>query len=106
MTQELIAIIVGIIVSWALEIVPGLKKVWSEWEYKPLTLFIIFTAVPVAAWALTCFAGFNFYNDPVCALQGGVSAFMIGFIAFMGSQTNYTVAARHTENAQTRNNNA
>lgn len=103
MTEELIAVIVGVIVSWALETIPKLKDFWSDWEYKTISLWALFEIVPLAGWALTCFAGFSFYANPLCTVQGGVNAFILGFAAFMGSQTNYAVAARHTENAQARN---
>lgn len=102
MSRELIALLVGIAVSWALEVVPYLKDYWSEWEYKPLTLWGLFEIIPVGAWALTCFAGFDWFQAPVCTLQGGVDAFLLGMWAFMSSQTNFTLAARKTENAVSR----
>jgi len=102
MTASIIAGIVGAIVSVLLEVVPGLKERWSEWEWKPLTLFGLFEAVPLVAWALTCFAGMAIYDVPDCTWQGALAVMSVGFVAFMASQTTFTLATRKTENARAR----
>lgn len=103
MTSEAIAIAVGAIISVLLEVVPGLKKVWTNWQWKPLVLFVGFVSLPVIAWALACFAGINVIPVPVnCGVQGALQAAGVGFAAFLGNQTAFSLVSRETKNAQAR----
>jgi len=103
MTAELLSVAVGAVVSVALEVVPGLKARWSTWQWKPLTLLGLFLALPLAAWALACFAGIMLIPLPaLCGVEGGLRAAGLGFLTFLASQTTFAVATRRTENAVAR----
>lgn len=104
MTQELVATVIGIVVSVMLEVIPGLKDKWSTWQWKRLTLLVGFVLLPVAVWALGCFAGINFVeqNFP-CDVQGGLMAAGLGFLAFVGNQGAFGFAVRELPNAERRN---
>jgi hypothetical protein len=101
MSEEQVAVIIGMIVSVLLEVVPGLKKVWSTWRWKPLSLFVGFLAVSVVAWALSCFAGMPLY-DPKCGLGGVLVALATGFVAFLANQGSWYLATRRLPNARSR----
>jgi len=102
MTNQIIVVLVGALVSLALEIVPGLKDVWSDWQWKPLTLFVGFLLIPVIVWALVCYGGINVGLDVTCGVQGLLQGLWLGFIAFLGNQAGYSVGASKTANAQAR----
>jgi hypothetical protein len=103
MTEALVATVVGVVVSVALETIPGLKDKWTSWKYKPITMFLLFLLVPVIAWALTCYAGLPLFTTADCTWQGAVYAAGIGLLAFLANQTTFAVATRNTENAVMRN---
>ena len=100
---ELVSFVVGILVSIALEIVPGLKVKWSEWEWKKMTLFLMFVATPVAATVLSCKLGVQLPFEVVCGQQGYVDALVVGFMGFSGNQTAFLAATHKTKNAKARN---
>ena len=102
MTQEMIALVVGGIVSVALEIIPGLKKVWSDWEYRRLSLLGLFVLVPLVAWMLSCSAGLSLPGTYYCTNQGLFDLLIMGIVAFAGSQTTYFLASRQSWNARLR----
>ena len=103
MTAELIATIVGMIVSVALEVIPGIKDKWNVWKWKRLTLLVGFVAVPVIVWALGCFADISFIQQNfTCDVQGGLMAAGLGFLAFVGNQGAFGYAVRNFSNAQSR----
>ncbi len=103
MTAEVIATIVGMLVSVLLEVVPGLKDKWSTWKWKRLTLLIGFILVPVVVWALGCYANITFVqNGFTCDVQGGLTAVGLGFLAFVGNQGAFGLATRELPNAQKR----
>lgn len=103
MTAEVIATIVGMLVSVLLEVIPGLKDKWSTWEWKRLTLLVGFVLVPVVAWALGCFANITFVqNSFSCDVQGALTAAGLGFLAFVGNQGAFGFATRELPNAQDR----
>jgi len=102
MNAGLISTIVGMIVSVALETVPGLKKVWADWTWKRLALLVVFVLVPVLAWVLACPAGLDIGVVADCTVQGLLSWAVLGLMAFTGSQTTYLVKARGLENAVAR----
>ena len=103
MTTELLAVLVGALVSLALEIIPGLKEVWSGWRWKPLTLFGGFLVIPMIIWALVCYGDIDVGFAVVCGVQGLLQSLWLGFIGFLGNQTGYSVGARTTPNAVARN---
>ena len=102
MTQETIALVVGGIVSVALEIVPGLRDLWSKWEWRRVTLLGLFLAVSLGAWALVCAAGLVLPGTYLCTTQGAFDAAVLGLMAFAGSQTMYLVITRQSANARLR----
>ena len=102
LTTEFVVVLVGALVSLALEIIPGLKDVWSEWKWKPLTLFVGFLVVPVIVWALVCYGGINVGLEVICGVQGLLQGLWLGFVAFLGNQAGYTVGVRNTANALAR----
>jgi hypothetical protein len=82
------------IVSLALETIPGLKKAWAGWEWKRLALLAAFVLVPVAAWVLVCSAGLDIGVAADCTAQGLLEWAVVGLMAFTGSQATYVVKAR------------
>ena len=102
MTQEMIALVVGGIVSIVLEVIPGLKDVWSKWEWRRVTLLGLFLAVPLGALALVCLAEVSLPGTYICTTQGVFDAAILGLMAFAGSQTMYLMVARQSANAMAR----
>lgn len=102
MTQEMLALVVGGIVSVALEIIPGLKKFWSDWEYRRLSLLGLFVLVPLGAWLLSCPAGLSLPGTYYCTNQGVFDLLIMGLVAFAGSQTAYFLGSRQSSNAKQR----
>lgn len=103
MTEALVATVVGIVVSVALETIPGLREKWTGWRFKPITMFLLFLIVPLVAWALTCYAGLPLFTSVDCSWQGALHAAAVGLLAFLANQTTYAVATRNTVNAVERN---
>ena len=102
MNAGLISTIIGIIVSVALETIPGLKKIWTNWEWKRLALLVGFVLVPVATWLLACPAGLDVGVVADCSTQGLLEWAVLGFLAFTGSQTSYLVKVRGLPNSLAR----
>jgi len=102
MTAETVAMIVGAIVSILLEVVPRLKDVWNGWEWRRLTLLGLSLGVPLAIWALVCYANVALPFKVTCGGQGAFDAGVLGFITFLSSQTTYLVKARALPNAVAR----
>ena len=104
MTTEVITFIwsvVNALVSVMLEVVPGLKDKWSGLKYKPLVLLGFALVIPVALWALSCYAGLAFI-DVVCSWQGAFQMFVAGFVAFLVNQTAFSTSVRKLPNVQAR----
>ncbi len=99
MNAGLVSTIVGMIVSLALETIPGLKKVWTNWKWKRLVLLAGFVLVPIAAWLLTCPAGLDIKIMADCTTQGLLEWVVVGLCAFTGSQTTYLMKSRQLPNA-------
>ena len=102
MTQQMIALIVGSIVSILVEIIPGFKEIWSEWEWKRASLFGLFVAVPLGAWVLVCTFGLVIPGLYLCTNQGILDAVITGIVAFAGSQAMYLAVTRQSANARLR----
>ena len=102
---ELVSFVVGVIVSVALEVVPNLKDKWSEWEWKKMTLFMLFMATPMVVTVLSCELGVQLPFEVVCDQQGYVDAFVVGFMGFTGNQTTFLTTTYRTKNAKARNGN-
>ncbi len=102
MTQQIVAMVVGAIVSVLVEVVPGLKKAWSKWEWRRLTLLGLSLAVPLGAWGLVCCAGVALPFEVGCGGQGAFDAAVLGFISFLSGQTTYLVKARGLPNVVAR----
>lgn len=102
MTQQMIALVVGGIVSILVEIVPGFKEIWSEWKWRRTSLFGLFVVVPLGAWLLVCTAGVVIPGEYICAIQGVVDAVITGIVAFAGSQAMYLAVTRQSANARLR----
>ena len=99
MTANLIASIVGFIISIGLEVVPKIKDKWSDWEYKPLTLLLLFVGTPLVAWLLQCLAELDFGIAMDCTAEGLLTVLGVGFIGFATNQATYTIATRKFPNA-------
>lgn len=102
MTQQVIAMIVGAIVSILLEVVPRLKEVWSKWEWRRLTLLGLSLGVPLGAWGLVCYAGVTLPFEVACGGQGAFDAALLGIISFLSSQTTYLMKSRLLPNSLAR----
>ena len=102
MTQQMIALVVGSIVSILVEIIPGFKEMWSKWEWKRASLFGLFVAVPLVAWVLVCTAGVVIPGEYACTTQGVLDAVITGIVAFAGSQAMYLAVTRQSANAKLR----
>ena len=104
LTANLVATIIGILISVGLEIVPGVKKKWTEWRFKPLVLFLGFTLVPVILWLLICLAGLDLKLTMDCSIEELIFAIVLGVTAFGGSQVAYKVGGvERLPNARARN---
>lgn len=102
MTQEMIALAVGAIVSVLVEIIPGFKEIWSEWEWRRASLLGLFLVVPLGAWLLTCSVGLVLPGEYICTMQGVLDTVVLGIVAFTGSQTMYLAVTRQSANARAR----
>lgn len=105
MTTGLIAMVVGGLVSLALEVIPGLKDKWANWEWKPLSLLVGFLGVPVAIVALVCSFGITLPEislDCVNLSQTYVNAILLGFISFLGNQGTFYTATHRLPNVRAR----
>ena len=102
MSKDLIALIVGVLISVALEIVPGLRDVWSTWKWKPLTLLVAFVGVPVVLWLLHCYGGIDLVVTD-CTTKGLIQVIILGFTAFGGNQATFKLGANRLPNAALRN---
>lgn len=102
MTQEMIALVVGAVVSILVEVIPGFKKVWSEWEWRRASLLGLFVVVPVGAWTLVCTFGLTIPGTYLCIMQGLFDAVIMGIVAFAGSQAMYLAVTRQSANARLR----
>jgi len=102
MTAEFVTMVTGAIISILLEVIPGLKDVWSEWQWKPLTLLAVSIATPLAVWGLACHAGISFPFEVKCGMQGALSTVYLGFLAFLSSQTTYLFGTRKLPNVKAR----
>ena len=104
MTTEVITFIwsiVNALVSVLLEVVPTLKEKWSEMKYKPLILLGFAVVVPVALWALSCYAGMAFV-EVECSWQGAFQMLVAGFVAFLVNQTTFSTQTRKLPNVVAR----
>lgn len=102
MTQRIVAMIVGAIVSILLEVVPKLKDVWSGWEWRRMTLLGLSLGVPLALWGLVCYALVALPFEVACGGQGAFDAVMLGIISFLSSQTTYLMKSRQLPNVLAR----
>ena len=102
MTQEIIALIAGGIVSILVEIIPGLREVWSEWKWRRASMLGLFLVVPLVAWILTCAATLSLPGTYLCTAQGVLDVVILGIVAFAGSQTTYLAVTRQSANARSR----
>lgn len=102
MTQQMIALVVGAVVSILVEIIPGFKDVWSEWQWRRASLLGLFLVVPLGAWLLTCSVGLSLPGEYTCTMQGVLNTVVLGVVAFTGSQTMYLAVTRQSANARAR----
>ena len=102
MTAEWIALVVGAIVSVALEVVPGLKEKWTNWEWKRMSLFVLFIGVPLVSVMLICLAGFELPFVVDCSQQGYLDAIVLGFVAFISNQGTFFTGTHRLANARRR----
>jgi len=89
-TKEIVAVVIGAIVSLLFEVVPGLKTAWEAWQWKRLTWLVGCFVVAFALLAL-CYAGLSV--GFTCAgswcwpdIQMAVAA---ALAAFWGGQLSY-----------------
>jgi len=102
MTQQMIALVVGGIVSVLVEIIPGFKAAWAEWKWRRASLLGLFLVVPLGAWLLTCTAGLSVPGEYTCTNQGVLDTMVLGLVAFAGSQATYLAVTRQSANARLR----
>lgn len=103
MSEELILMIVGYVVSVLLEVVPGFKDWWSKVEHKRPVLFGLCMGVPVVIWLLICLAGLPIPIVVACTFMGFVDILAVGLAAFFGSQGGFVTFSQYTPNARARN---
>ena len=103
-SQAVLVAVVGYILSVALEIVPWLKEHWTDWPYKAVSLLGLFIIVGVGWWAIQCWTALPVPAlDVPCGWEGAVTMVTYALLAWAGSQTGFSTAARYTDNAQERN---
>jgi hypothetical protein len=102
LTAQVVSLLVGIAVAVGLEIIPGLRDKWNDWKWKSLTLFVLALVIPVALWALACFAGIAFIRPMSCDRQGAAMALYYGASAFVSNQGAFAVGAHRLPNARKR----
>jgi hypothetical protein len=94
MTANLIATIVGILISVGLEVIPGIKEKWSKWKWKPLTLLSMFLLVPAALWVLACPLNVSVPWAVDCSISGLGAAVVLGLTAFGANQGVFSLVLR------------
>ena len=102
MTREMIALVVGSVVSILVEIIPGFKEIWSGWKWRRASLLGLFVVVPLGAWVLVCLAEVVIPGEYLCTMQGLFDAMIMGIVAFAGSQAMYLAVTRQSANAKLR----
>lgn len=102
MTGEMIALVVGFVVSILLEIIPGLNLLWTSWRWRRATLLGMSLAIPLIAWQLVCRVSLSLPGEYICTSQGVLETFITSLVAFAGSQTGYLMVARQSVNARRR----
>ena len=102
MTREMIALIVGFVVSMLVEVVPGFKTAWSKWKWRRASLLGLFVVVSLGAWMLSCTVGLTIPGIYLCEVQGVLDTLIMGLVAFAGSQTTYLMFTRKSANAKLR----
>lgn len=102
MTREMIALVVGFVVSLLVEVIPGFKTVWSEWKWRRASLLGLFIVVALGAWTLSCTAELIIPGIYLCTMQGVLDTLIVGLVAFAGSQTTYLMFTRRSANAKLR----
>lgn len=96
--DNLIALLVGGLVSFLLEFIPGVKEWWAEFEYKRLALLALFLLAPFAVYGLSCNA--LDFESVVCPEDAFTSfgfyyrALVTGFVAFMSSQGTFLLKTK------------
>jgi len=102
-TEEVILLIVGYIVSVLLEFIPGFNKWWSDVAHKRALLFGLCLGIPVVVWLLVCVAGLSLPLRGVACTTLGLAALVeLGLATFFGTQTGYVTASQYTPNARAR----
>lgn len=100
----MVFLIFAYVVSWALEIIPGLKEWWTKTPFKMLVMFVGCLLIPIFAWALRCYTVINMLPTPteLCGWNGAVLSFMTGIFAFAANQTGWSTGAGKLPNARAR----
>lgn len=96
MTSELVLAVLGVVVSIALEAVPGLADWWAKWEWKRLVWLVGSFVVAFAAMGLA-YAGAPVGFEPPGAFiwDGLFSSILSAIAAFTAGQVTYSVASRN-----------
>jgi hypothetical protein len=98
-----VAFFAGILTSFALEVVPGLREAWARQSSKRLILFVAHTLSPAVVWALACFIEFPFPFSVPCGRNGLLQVMTLGVTALAGNQGTYAVVVRHLPRVKARN---
>ena len=102
MTQEMIALVAGFVISILVEVIPRFKTVWSKWKWQRASLLGLFVVVALGAWTLSCTADLIIPGIYLCTMQGVLDTLIMGLVAFTGSQATYLVFTRQSANAKLR----
>lgn len=96
MTSEFVLAVLGVIISIALEAVPGLSNWWAAWEWKRAAWLVGCFVVAFAAMGLAYAGAPVGFDPPGPFVWDGLFASVLSAIAaFTAGQVTYGVASRH-----------
>ena len=102
MSAELVTTVVNVLISIALEVIPGIKDKWSSWRWKPLTMLGISVVSGLGMWLLVCVANVDLGMLLDCDKQGIMTALYFAVISYGANQTAFAVSSRNLPNAKPR----
>lgn len=95
---QLVAGVLGVGLSIALETIPGLKQKWSDWEWKSLSILLGSVVISEAAYLLFP----ELYPEVQDIWYGVLQALGVGVAVWWYASGTYAVATRRLPNARDR----
>jgi len=97
----MVYMIFSFVLSYALEVISGLKEWWTKTPFKLLVMLGVLMAIPVAAWAIRCYTVIDILPTPteLCGWNGAINSLLVGIFAFAANQTGWSTGAENQPNA-------